>query len=406
MTVRESALPEVWRKAAEADILNVARSLQPKLRKAGADWNGPCPAGCGKANGDGFIITPAKGVFLCRPSSESGDVIDMVAHARGCSKTEAVEFITGEAMPEKRQRRKSNGRDDEPPPWTEEDGGPPRDARSADDEERRRRLDKDAVQAVLDVAAPITATHAEAYLAARGLHPGRLLTGDLKFVAALDYWGFPDADSQRKEVLAALPALIAIIRSVAGAIVGVSQTFLDPIEPRKWFAPWERDVAPKKRRNPARKFRKSAPTLRGGMIRLGPIGERLAVGEGFETTLSWGALAIVDDVSLAAAFDLDNLAGGMLGAFEHPTLKAPNGHALKYPTGEPDPDEPGMILPDGVQELILLGDGDSDPRMTRMKLLGSARRFARAGRTVRVHFAPPGLDWNDALMARAKGAAA
>ncbi len=91
----------------------------------------------------------------------------------------------------------------------------------------------------------------------------------------------------------------------------------------------------------------------------------------------------------------------MLGAFEHPTLKGPSGHALKYPTGEPDPDKPGIIVPDGVQELILLGDGDSDPRMTHMKVLGAARRFARAGRVVKVHFAPDGQDWNDVLMARA-----
>jgi hypothetical protein len=66
--------------------------------------------------------------------------------------------------------------------------------------------------------------------------------------------------------------------------------------------------------------------------------------------------------------------------------------------GVPDMDKPGVILPDDVREVILLGDGDSDPMATHAAVATAGRRFHAQGRVAAVHFAEPGLDWNDVLM--------
>ena len=55
------------------------------------------------------------------------------------------------------------------------------------------------------------------------------------------------------------------------------------------------------------------------------------------------------------------------------------------------------MIPDSVIELILLGDGDSDPFTTQMALARGAARYARPGLSVRVAMAPQGRDFNDVL---------
>jgi RecA-family ATPase len=185
-----------------------------------------------------------------------------------------------------------------------------------------------------------------------------------------------------------LPAIIAIIRDAHGAVIGYSATYLDPIEPRKW-----------------RPSGKNSPTKvrghkQGGMIRLGRIGERLALAEGWVNALSWyQERHRPEDVSLAAAVDLGNLAGKATGAVPHPTLKDADGRPMRMPNGEPDPDQPGFILPDGVTEVWLLGDYDSEVFTTAAMMAVAVRRLMDKGVTVYVHFPPtPGFDWNDQLL--------
>ena len=82
-------------RARSADIVALARKFQPSLKRVGAEWAGPCPAGC--AQHDGFAVDPRKGVFICRPSKAGGDVIAMAMHALGCGFNDACTFITGQA---------------------------------------------------------------------------------------------------------------------------------------------------------------------------------------------------------------------------------------------------------------------------------------------------------------------
>lgn len=379
-----------WTARAEAvDIAAVAQRLQPKLKRAGADLLGPCPAGC--ASTDGFVVTPREHIFLCRPSGVSGNAIVMVRHSLSCGFAEALEFITGESRPdrsrdeteEERQRREAA-----------------RARQQADAEARARRQDAadankrdrddEAIASIIERAVPIAGTHAEAYLRARGLRPPKRLTGDLRF-CNVPYYGFEHEASKEVAFLATLPAMIAVIRDVDGAMIGVHQTFLDPVEPRKWRPLGDAH------RNKAKKIRGRA---KGGMIRLGMLGECLVIGEGIETALAHYALGrSPEDASLASGISLGNIAGGAAGSIPHPTVKGPDGKPTAVRNGVPDMDKPGVILPACVREVILLGDGDSEPLATRGAMLTAGRRFRNEGRTVALDEAPRGRDWNDELQA-------
>jgi hypothetical protein len=63
-----AAWDELWNRA--KPIVDLAH-----LKKQGPSWIGPCPLGC--ARKDGFVVTPAKQAFICRPSGKFGDAVDM-----------------------------------------------------------------------------------------------------------------------------------------------------------------------------------------------------------------------------------------------------------------------------------------------------------------------------------------
>ena len=70
---------------------------------------------------------------------------------------------------------------------------------------------------------------------------------------------------------------------------------------------------------------------------------------------------------------------------------------LRVPGPIPDPGDPGMKIPGSVEELILLGDGDSERVLTENAMVRAARRYHRPGRAIRIAFAPAGQDFNDVL---------
>jgi CHC2-type zinc finger protein len=378
MTAHDPAWDELWAEARNVDMLALAERLGAKLKRAGPDYIGPCPLGC--AEKDGFVVTPAKHLFLCRPSGAVGDAVDMAVHVRGVPKADALAFVTGKEIPSPTAGPAGPaGRPDPaqaPTRRAEAQGLQPSAAAPG-----KRQRDEDAIAAALKRALPIAGTHAEAYLRARGLNPQKRLTADLRFVAELDYWIAGDRDA-RPERIATLPAMLGVIRNVSGAMIGIHRTYLDPERPSKWTPPSG---------GGAKKFRGEA---KGGLIRLGVTGDKLAVGEGIETTLAWYALGCgPEDVSVACGLSLGNMAGSCTGTIPHPTAVGRDGKPTRISNGEPDMAKPGMILPNWVRELILLGDGDSEPLATRALILAAGRRFRAEGLVVSVHFAPAGKDW-------------
>ena len=374
--------------ARQADPLVVAQTLGVTLRKTGAEWVGPCPA-CGGT--DRFAINTRKRVFNCR-GAEGGDTIAMVEHITGCAFIEAVEQITGSTRPDRSRDEKPEERAARLKRNMDRNLANTRlaeDSRKA--EEARARADEQAVHEVLERAVPIAGTHAEAYMRdGRGLTPSKRLTQDLRFVADLDYWGAGDNGSGKLVKLAVLPALIAIIRAFDGAIIGISQTYLDPKEPRKW-TPFGSS------NNSAKKIRGDK---RGGMIRLGRMEETMAIAEGWENALAWhqiGHAAGIEALGLGAAIDLGNLSGRSLGTVPHKWLKGSDGKRKKIANGRPDPSSSGIIIPDGVKSLILLGDSNSEALATTQQVLTAVRRFLDHGLEVSIHWAPWGRDWNEQL---------
>jgi len=354
-----------WRDHAVAvSILDVAARLGARLKPAGSEMIGACPLGC--ATRDGFVVTPAKGIFLCRPSGAAGDVIDLVQHVNGCSYAEAVEFITGETRPDRSRDENDDERFAREALWRSQQEAARRRADEAVRQEAsRQQRSSDHIADVLERAVPIAGTHAEAYLMRGRKLDGvsRRFLSDLRFVPDLPYWGYADERARELTKLSdGLPAMVAPFRNAAGEVVGLHQTFLDPTEPRKWQPPGDQ------KRNSSKKMRAVTPgALAGSLIRLGRVSEVLASSEGIETGLAWALLMtrlgrLPDGVSLAAAGSIGNLCGQ-------------------------------MIMPEGVRELILLIDSDRDYRASWTKAKAAVARFEAQGVIVRVHAPPVGMDW-------------
>lgn len=374
--------------AKDADILGIATSLGARLRKNGADHTGPCPAGCAKT--DGFIVTPGKSIFLCRPSGATGSGIDMVMHVNGGDFVSACEFINGSPPP-----REAGGES------AEDRSARLERAAAAAKERRDERRDADIIQLAKDNADAakkksaavrlweagfaFAGSHADAYLRARGLVLNEELAQDLRFLPDLPYRGYATPDDDQESDLGEFPAMIAAIRNAAGEIVGLHRTYLDPRDPRKLIPPGDRN------RN---KAKKAFGKVGGGAIWLGPVRPSILLAEGIETALSFWALGFGDKAATpVAAYSLGNLTGSATGPVPHPKIKG-----VTVPNGVPDMEKPGIILPPEVTDVLLIGDGDSEPVATRAKLLTGMARFKAEGRNALIAMAPQGADFNDILL--------
>ncbi len=188
----------------------------------------------------------------------------------------------------------------------------------------------------LSGAHPIAGTHAEAYLAARGLGPPP--SPDLLFHDDLAHW----------EAKRGYPGMVAVVRDAGGAQIALHRTYLDPKMPAK------ADVTP---------ARKTLGPVGGGAVRLAePQDGLIALTEGIET-----ALAV-----MSACPDLPAWA----------TLSA---------TGME-----GIVLPPGITRVVLLADHDEAGRRAAE---ATAAKLATEGRQVSIALPPrDGDDFNDLLL--------
>jgi hypothetical protein len=368
-----------WIETARArDIHDVAIQFGCQLKREGHEWVGPCPVCGGK---DRFAVNQHKRVFNCRGSEDGkGDCIALVMHVHGCDFLEAVERINGTPRPDRTRDESAEDRKRREQLY----------AARAQEYARREAEERAAMEAkaardeasIAEVIKRATAldgtTHADAYMReTRKLTPPRHLIGDLRFVAELDYWGFGDNGSNDPMLLGKVPALIAIVRDALGEIIGISQTYLDPKEPKKWKPTGSPRNSPKKIRG----------RKQGGMVRLGRPEETIAIAEGWENALAWFQMgapgAGSDDLTLAAAVDIGNLSGHATGTLQHPWLRDETGRPARVSNGLPDLDHPGIILPEGITSVIFICDGDSEPVATAMQMLTAARRFGNKACTSR-----------------------
>jgi hypothetical protein len=239
---------------------------------------------------------------------------------------------------------------------------------------------------------------AGAYLAARGL-----IVPDnarLKFHPSMPL--FCDGREDGPIMAHRGPAMLAAIYHGPRQFRGLHITWLDPAGPKGKAHVLHPETGAAL---PSKKVRGSKA---GGYIDLGGAvdGALMIAGEGIETVLAvYTALVRAGrDVSrtvLRSSVDLGNLGGRAIETVPHPDLKGPGGRAQRVPGGDPDLTSPAMPVPAGITDLILLGDGDSDPLLTGLAIARAERRHqgARPDLRVRQRFAAPGLDFNDMLSA-------
>ncbi|WP_315804051.1 CHC2 zinc finger domain-containing protein [Bradyrhizobium sp. SZCCHNS3002] len=368
-----------------------------QLRKAGKRLAGPCPMCGGNKRNGRFEVFEDGMSWACAVCNDGGDVIRLVQKVEGLSFTAAVDRLGGrrEIDPEvaarlareiEQKRRQREAQSD----------------RYREDERKR-------LWTLWSAAVAIHGTQAADYLIGRGLAVPDACPG-LRFHPNVAYFDGKEVDEFGREsprVLHRGPAMLGEFIRADGDFYGLHMTYLDGGFPPRKLKLLDPDVIGPHHPGeepwlPAKKMRGSKS---GAYILVRPARTTpwcAVMGEGIETVLSAftayeASGRNLDGVMFVAAGDLGNLGGPHLDKVAHPTLKMPNGHPRRVPGPVPDMSEPGLSIPDEVTELILLGDGDSEPVLTRYAMTRAARRHAREGRTIRIAFAPAGCDFNDVL---------
>jgi putative DNA primase/helicase len=251
-----------WGAARQVDMVDLAHRLGARVKQSGKFQIGACPIG--HASSDGFVVNPGRHLFYCRPSKEGGDAIAMVQHVKGCTKVEALAFITGSKI-SPRAERTSN-----PSPSS------PSSSDSA----------KDPMKTFRDAGPLTSGCVGDIYFkVCRCLDLTDIERACLRFSPALYHWV-----SQSK-----WPAVLACVALADGAPLTSHQTFLEPDGSGK--APLG---------DKARLFASGGRTVGGGVWFGAPKPEQeFIVGEGIESTLS--AMRIFDSAAGCAALSANGI---------------------------------------------------------------------------------------------------
>jgi hypothetical protein len=359
-----------------------------RLRRAAGRLVGPCPMCGGRATSQRFEVFANEDSWACAVCHDGGDVIRLVEKVEGLDFRAAIERLGGAAQIDPDQARRLFE--------VREKRRLAREKQTeAYREKERKRLYK-----VWQKAEPIHGTLAARYLEGRGLALPASCTG-LRYLASAAYFHGEAIDERGHKSPRAIhsgPAMLAAFIRPDGRFGGLHFTYLSADDPPRKLELADPDTGeilnPKKMRG--------SKTGANIAVTLVDAPAHLVIGEGIETVLSVFTAFVdagrtLDGTAFWAAGDLGNMAGRAVRSLAHPTARRPNGQPQRVPGPMPDPDDVGLAIPDSVAELILLGDGDSDPVLTQFAMTRAARRYARDGRTIRIAFAPAGQDFNDVL---------
>ncbi|MBS7699186.1 DNA primase [Chelatococcus sp. YT9] len=368
------------------------------LRASGGKMVGPCPI-CSHNR-----LSKSAGRFeawadrwVCAVCEDGGDVIRLVERVEGKDFRGAVEWLGGAQEPDaeaaarhakERAERKAKN-----------------DAASATyREQERARLHR-----IWQHGQPIAGTLVAAYHEGRGFEAPA--DARLRYHPEMRYFHGETVDemgNRSPRLIHTGPAQLAAIIGPDGRFSGIHITYLDAATARKAVItdPDTGEILPSK---------KVRGSKRGGYIHLGgdvTSARTLDIGEGIETVLSVRQALVKDGRDISgclfwSSIDLGNLGGKATETVPHPTLTWRNalGHVRRQrmPGPVPDLDEPSIPVPDRIEDVILLGDGDSDRELTKNALLRAGRRFRKPGRAIRVAWADAGKDFNDMLQGEMAG---
>lgn len=393
---------DAWVKAArDVSCMAVLDRRGVKLRRTGTEFIGPCPV-CGGE--DRFGVNTRKDIWLCRASGRGGDAIALVQYLDGADFLGACETLTGHPPPrgqgtrlsadELARRAKERRRIE-----AEREAA----SRSYREKERHYLYEEQWQKAAPGWAAPMLA----GYFRLRGLalpHPSRAL----RWMAQVPYFHGQEEDARARKVPRLVyrgPAMLAAITDAQGHFSGLHCTWLDLSQPKGKAVIVDPDTG---EILPSKKVRGS---MKGGRILLCEAASgtprRSVAGEGIETVAAARTALLacggVDaDTEFAVGISLGNLTGRALEQVAHPTLtvtdKLGRTRAQRVPGPKPDLESAAMYVPETVEHLTLLADGDSDAFTTRCAMERAQTRHAAPGRFVTVAWPPAGQDFNDLLM--------
>jgi putative DNA primase/helicase len=273
-------------------------------RKAGGGWVARCPAHDDRV--------PSLSI------SDAGDGKVLVRCHAGCDQGRVIAALRSRGLWEENGHRRLTR-------------AAPRDANDRPDRDETKR--NEAALAIWQSTVPADGTPVETYLRSRGLNI--LPPSSLRFHAG-----------SKHPTGGIWPAMVALItRGTDDTPLAVHRTFL------------ARDGAGKAPIEPAKMM---LGPCRGGAVRLGPIMDRLMVGEGIETCLA------------------------AMQATGRPAWAALSTSGLRT-----------LDLPDAARNVIVLTDGDEPGEAAARDC---AWRWKRQGRRVRIARPPQGMDFNDLLL--------
>lgn len=375
-------------------IVDIATKLGAVLRKSGRKHIGSCPM-CGGSRLAKRFEVKENNRWGCAVCPDGGDVIKLVEKVRGGTFLEAIEWLGGprQLTPEETERLNR--------------AKAAREKREKEEQAKYRERERGSAYGIWNGAMALTADEralpARDYLTARGLMwPDDM---QLRYTPGLRFFhGEEEVDDGVKvrkvpRCIYRGPAIIAPFIRPDGRFGGVSMMFFDPARPGENATIADPDTG---EGLPPKKSRGSTGGAHIVVVRPQGALRRLFIGEGLATVLSvYTALRKLARLRPGDGFwmsiDLGNLGGRATETVAHPTDKARNGHPVRVPGPEPDLDAPAIVIPDSVDELITLSDGDSEPYLTRMAHERARRRYQREGRKIRSPFADSGKDFNNML---------
>jgi hypothetical protein len=370
---------------ARVDLVDLAAKLGAQLRRSGGRHVGSCPACGGGKRATRFEIK-ADG-WVCAVCSDGGDAIRLIRRVTGCDFAAAIERLGGArvldaAEEQKLQRERAT-----------------REVKRQKEQEAYRERERAASRRIWESGRAPSSMRLARYLGARGLAlPATALVREAEGVAYFDGEEIDERGMRHPRLIARTPAMLALMLDNHDKPVGLHITHLaeDWSAKAQLFSPDTGELLPAKKMRGLKNA--SRIVLRDGGTRPG----RLFLGEGIETCLSV-AMALKacgrlrPDDAFWAAGDLQNIAGPALGTIPHPALTTKHGRAQRVPGPEPDREAPAIQIPASLHSLCLLGDGDSEPFLTRATLERARARHAREGLTIAIAMAEPGSDFNDML---------
>ncbi|MBD9390145.1 hypothetical protein IB237_23370 [Agrobacterium sp. AGB01] len=400
------AIEEFVEKARNVTVSEAADRLGIKLGRN--EYTGACPRCGGK---DRFSINGTKNVYNCRNCGGGRDGIALMAHVHNLDVRDRAGFLEacaaalGEDIPEGGERETDEQRQSRLERIAAIKAENERKFQQKQAEENRfREIEvgkaRGIYQHAIDLrSAGLTAGEAlRRYLALRtGFEPHPAIHDYIRFAPDHSYWHGTD-ELGRKTSPWQGPAMIAPFMLMDGTVTGCHETWID-ISAGPGFN-YRPDIGADGNGNrlPTKKMR---GTKKGSVI---PVfgtmsAARWVIGEGIETVCAYAAAEGWDSHTFyCASGDLGNLAGPAdpSSAFRHPTIKLGNNQFQKIPGPLPKADQaPGDALqvPDHVDDLLILVDGDSEFIFTAAAISRACARLDAAGRTITPFWPPEGEDF-------------